>query len=233
VIKLTTLQAYADENGNVIEYDGPPLDKNVRIDFRGNNNRLVVETPARIDRITVLFDCDNGVVRVGSNDKKSGSHLRLNARVGEDAKIIIGKYVTMTGACFMTAAEGSQITVGDDCMIATDNELRTHDGHPIFDLSTEQRINTARSITVGNHVWLSKEAVLLAGAEIADGSVIGLRAVVTGKIPNNAVAVGIPAKVVRRNIAWERPNLTLTKPYYKPDASTVTKTDYWNATDEG
>lgn len=44
--------------------------------------------------------------------------------------------------------------------------------------------------------------------------------------------VGIPARIVRRNIAWERPHLSLTKPYYKPDASTVQKSASWNLTIE-
>lgn len=233
MIKLTKLEPYQDENGNSIEYDGPVITKNVKIEIRGHGNRLVVRSPARIDRLTVLFDCNNGVVEVDENTYKSGSYLRLNLRVGEDSTIRIGKNVTMTGSCFMTAAEGTSITVGDDCMIATANEIRTHDGHPIFELSTGERANKSRSIEVGNHVWLAKEATLLGGSKVGDGSVIGFRAVVTGTIPNNCVAVGLPAKVTKRDIAWERPNLTLTKPYYKPDSSTVSKTRFWNPTVKG
>ncbi|MBL3685748.1 acyltransferase [Leucobacter zeae] len=230
--KLIELQAYSDEKGNTIEYRGAPLTKGISIVFRGSNNRLIVESPARIDRLTVLFDCNNGTVRIGANDRQKGSHLRLNARVGEDSEINIGRYVTMTNSCFMTVAEGQSITVGDDCMIASGNALRTHDGHPIFDLETGKRTNVSRSIAIGNHVWLGAEAVVMGGANIGDGSVIGFRSVVTKKVPNNSIAAGIPARVVKRNIAWERPNLTLTEPYYKPDSSTVETTPYWRPTVE-
>jgi len=38
--------------------------------------------------------------------------------------------------------------------------------------------------------------------------------------------------VVRQHVAWERDHLSLRKPFYKPDASTVRKTRYWNLTVE-
>lgn len=230
--KITELREFSDDRGNLIQYTGEPLTRGINIVFRGSNNRLVVDAPARIDRLTVLFDCNNAVVAIGANDRRTGSHLRLNSRVGEDSKILIGKWVTMTNTCYMTVAEGQTITVGDDCMIASGNALRAHDGHPIFDLETGKRNNPARSITVGNHVWLGEEAVVMAGATIGDGAVVGIRSVVTKNIPNNSIAVGVPARVVKRNIAWERPSLTLAEPYYKPDASSVERTPYWRETED-
>lgn len=53
-------------------------------------------------------------------------------------------------------------------------------------------------ITVGHDVWIGMEAVVLAGARIGNGAVIGARAVVAGEIPDYAVAVGNPARVIRR-----------------------------------
>ena len=54
--------------------------------------------------------------------------------------------------------------------------------------------------------------------------------VVTGPIPNNCVAVGTPARVVRRDVAWERPHLSMAQPPYKPDGDSVPRSAYWNAT---
>lgn len=232
MIKLTKLERYEDDNGNTIEYDGPTLTENVTIEFRGKRNRLVVKAPTRINRLMVWFDRDDGLVEIDENSNTSGAYLRLKSRVGEDSKISVGKNVTMTGPCYMTAAEGTSITVGDDCMIAVANEIRTHDGHPIFELKTGERANKSSCIHVGNHVWLGKEAVLLGGSKVGDGSVIGFRSVVTSEIPNNCVAVGLPAKVIKRDIAWERPNLTITKPHYKPGANEITPSPYWNPTAE-
>lgn len=78
--------------------------------------------------------------------------------------------------------------------------------------------------------WI--RAIVLAGAQIGSGSVVGAASIVTRRIPNNAVAVGSPAKVVRRHVAWERPHLGLVPPYCKADSSTVTKSRYWSMTVE-
>lgn len=232
MINASVLQNYNDDCGNSVVYNGPPIDKNVRIQIRGSNNRLVIKSPARINRLFAYFDADNGYVEIGENLRQAGAFFKATVRVGADCKVVVGQNVTMTGSCLLSAAEGTSITVGDDCMIATANELRTHDGHPIFEVESGLRMNESRSIAIGNHVWLAKDAVLLGGAKVGDGSVIGYRAVVTGEIPNNCVAVGIPAKVAKRDIAWERPNLSETRPFYKPDKQSVDTTPYWNRTND-
>jgi virginiamycin A acetyltransferase len=50
---------------------------------------------------------------------------------------------------------------------------------------------------IGNDVWIGHEAMLLPGARIGDGAIIGARAVVAGEVPPYAVAVGNPARVTR------------------------------------
>lgn len=53
-------------------------------------------------------------------------------------------------------------------------------------------------ITIGHDVWIGREAVLLAGARIGTGSIIGAHAVVAGDIPPYSVVVGNPGTVVKR-----------------------------------
>jgi hypothetical protein len=122
------------------------------------------------------------------------------------------------------------VEIGDDCMIASRNEIRADDAHPIFSVETGRRTNMPRSIHIGAHVWLAAGAVVLGGSRIGSGSVVGLGSIVKGAVPNNCVVAGSPARVVRRDCAWERPHLSLTKPYLKPDASSVRKSRYWAMT---
>lgn len=174
------------------------------------------------------MDCDNGTLIVGPSSKKA---LQMNIRIGEDSIVKIGANVTTTSMPIVSAVEGSTVSFGDDVMIASQNQFRADDGHPIFDIATGKRVNPAKDIIVGNHVWIGAKATLLGGAKIGDGSVIGFGSIVTKEIPNNVIAVGSPAKVVRKNIAWERPHLSFVAPPYKPDVSTVKKSEkYWNAT---
>lgn len=225
---VTRLAQYRDDRGNEIVYAGE-IEQDIRIKFTGCNNRVVVADTARLRRLVVDFDCDNGLLEIGGN---SGAPAFTAAiRVGQDSAVRIGQNVSATATVAMSAVEGTEIVVGDDVMFASENQVRADDGHPIFDVRTGKRVNVSRSIRIGNHVWLARMSTVLGGAEIGDGSVIGYGAVVTKRIPNNCVAAGVPARVVRRDTAWERPHLSLVRPYYKRDASTITKSGYWNLTE--
>ena len=226
MVILNTLASYSDDNDNRILYDGPDV-PGARIEFTGSSNTLEVSADARLGKFHVVFDCDNGQLRLGGH--KFGNFSGF-IRIGEDSLVSIGSNVTTTNNCVISAVEGTSVVIGDDVMLATDNEIRSDDGHAIFDVASEGRVNLSKDIYIGNHVWLAKRAVLLGGASIGDGSVVGFGSLVTGSIPNNSVAAGVPARVIRRNIAWERPHLSRARPFYKPDASTVHKSPYWNKT---
>jgi acetyltransferase-like isoleucine patch superfamily enzyme len=225
--KVSTLAPYQDEDGNTIEYTGQ-LDTGISVEFTGSGNRLVVNESARIGSLSVHFNCDNGYVEIGPSSGVPA--FSANLRVGQDSRIVIGPNVSCTNKVGMSAVEGTSITVGPDVMFASDNQVRTDDGHPIFDVVTGKRVNVSASIDIGAHVWVAWGAMLLAGSTVGEGSVVGMGAIVKGRFPNNCVIAGVPARVVRRDIAWERPHLSLVKPFYKPDASSVTKSRYWHLT---
>lgn len=52
---------------------------------------------------------------------------------------------------------------------------------------------------IGNDVMLGTGCVLLGDIEVGDGAVIGANAVVTKSVPSGCVALGVPAKIVKRN----------------------------------
>lgn len=228
--KVTSLAKYSDAHGNIIDCNAT-IPGDISITFKGKNNRIVVADKARVVKLSVTFDCDNGTLIIGSNTKVGG--ISMNIRVGQDGTVKIGDNVSTTSTCVVSAVEGATVSFGNDVMIATNNQFRADDGHPIFSVETGKRVNPARDITIGDHVWFAFGAVALGGATVGNGSVIGFGSLVTGRIPNNVVAVGSPAKVIRRHIAWERPHLSLVKPYYKPEVSSVSKSEeYWKLTEE-
>ena len=226
---LTHLAAWSDDRGNVIEYDGPPR-QDVAVRFRGSNNRLVVHANAKIapGAWNFTFDNDNGLITLGAGSARRP--LRPSVRVGQDSSVIIGRGVSSTGKVLITAAEGASVRIGRGALIASQVEIRADDAHAIFDIHTGARVNRSRDIVIGPHVWLAGQVVVLAGVRIGEGSVVGVGSIVTRSLPNNVVAVGAPATPVRRDIAWEPDHLTLREPYYKPDASTVTKSEFWRRT---
>lgn len=53
-------------------------------------------------------------------------------------------------------------------------------------------------VEIGHDVWVGHAAIIMAGVKIGTGAVIGAGAVVTKDIPPYAIAVGVPAKVIRK-----------------------------------
>lgn len=225
---LQPVSDYKDDRGNSVDCAGAIHDT-VQVDFRGSNNTLNIASGARLGPLTIEFDCNNATVSIGAN---SGvSPFKGFLRLGEDATITLGHNVSTTDYCLISAVEGATVRIGNDVMIASDNEFRSDDAHPIFDVTSGNRINPAKDIVIGDHVWISKRAVVFGGSTMGDGSILGYGAILKGNVPNNAVAVGVPAKVVRRDVAWERPHLSLAEPAYKPDGDAVTRSDFWNLTE--
>jgi acetyltransferase-like isoleucine patch superfamily enzyme len=66
-----------------------------------------------------------------------------------------------------------------------------------FTLVKESTFQEMLPISIGNDVFIGANATILDGVKIADGAIIGAGAVVTKDIPPYAIAVGVPAKVVK------------------------------------
>lgn len=59
-------------------------------------------------------------------------------------------------------------------------------------------------ITIGNDVWLGHGCTILSGVTVGDGAIVGARAVVTRDVPPYAIAVGSPAREIRKRFSPEQ-----------------------------
>lgn len=89
-------------------------------------------------------------------------------------------------------------------MFSYNIELRTGDSHSIIDLETNKRINFAEDIVIGNYVWIGAHCIILKGVEIGDNCIVGTNSIITKSICQNSLSVGIPAKIVKRNVTWKK-----------------------------
>jgi acetyltransferase-like isoleucine patch superfamily enzyme len=64
--------------------------------------------------------------------------------------------------------------------------------------SRRQNIEFAREVTIGDDCWIGGQVVILPGVHIGEGCTIGAGSVVTKSIPAWSVAMGTPAKVVKK-----------------------------------
>ena len=106
----------------------------------------------------------------------------------------------------LAALEGTKITIGSDCMIAGPCELRTSDSHSLLDLNGN-RLNAAKDINIGDHVWVGTECLILKGANIPSDCVIAAKSLVCKtnmKWISFAVYGGNPAKLIKSNINWNK-----------------------------
>lgn len=217
-----------DDNGNTII--APNNLNKVQVGFTGKNNKLYISENSNISYSQIYFPADGGVCIIGDY----GSYIG-RIRVGWNCLVSIGDRVTTTGACFVYTAESTAVIIGDDCMIAAQVQLRSEDSHAIYDVTSGSRINPSRNIIVGEHVWLAEASSILSGSTIGAGSVIGTRSVVKGKYPNNCVVAGVPSRILKKNTAWERPNIAFREPWIRNNAkeqSLVIVPHAWKETDD-
>ena len=79
--------------------------------------------------------------------------------------------------------------------------MRTADPHLIYDCDTFERINSSKSILIGDHVWLGQNALILKGAAIGSGSILSAAAVLAGKnVSSNTIYAGNPARKIKEGI---------------------------------
>lgn len=90
------------------------------------------------------------------------------------------------------------IKIGKGVMVAANCALYSYNHNTCLDTPLrKQPITSKGGIVIGDEAWLGTGVIVLDGANIGNGAVIGAGSVVTGHIPDNAIAVGAPAKVVK------------------------------------
>lgn len=227
---IDNIVSYRDRRNNRILCPPDLKASNCSVTFRGRDNLLIIDSSAKtIASVKVDFSADRGVCVLGATPNRS--QLSGFFRVGFESILVVGSGATSTKPVQMFCCEKTALLVGDDVMFATNNIIRTDDAHAIYDVVSGKRINVSRNVIIGAHTWISHSARVYSGSQIGDGSVVGAGALVRGAFPNNVTIAGIPARVVRTNIAWERPNISTTVPRLRPDASCIERTSqWWNAT---
>lgn len=89
-----------------------------------------------------------------------------------------------------------KITIGNNVMFAPNVSLYTA-GHPLHPDSRNSGYEYGIGITIGDNVWIGGNVAICPGVHIGNNVVIGAGSVVTKDIPDNALAVGSPCRVLR------------------------------------
>jgi acetyltransferase-like isoleucine patch superfamily enzyme len=187
---------------NVITYKNSIL-SSVVFKIHGDRNTIQIGDGCLLEGVTFSIHGNDHKIIIGVNCSfMQGSSLYL-----EDSysSITIGEGTTMGKVHMASTEPGSKIVIGNDCMLAYNIDIRTGDSHSIISVSTGQRLNYAKDVVIGNHVWVAPHCVLLKGVHILDGSVVATGSIVTRKFDKkNVVIAGNPAVIVKEGVDWTR-----------------------------
>lgn len=141
-----------------------------------------------------------GNVHIINKNIKFGENVALypEVMIFGDGPVVIGDNVDIgNGTMIYSSKNGGGVHIGNNTMIAAQSYIIDVD-HSIKkgELIRNQE-NTAAPIYIGEDVWIAANCTVLKGSIIEDGAVIGAKSLVKGKIEKNAIAVGIPAKILK------------------------------------
>lgn len=193
-----------ERNQVLLPQQEPP--GNLEITIKGNDNLLRIGAGCRFPRAQIEIRGDHCVLEIGDHCVLAGEFRCRDHRT----VLRIGAKTTSMGLK-ITMHESGSIRIGEDCMFSGEVRMDTSDMHSVIDLATRRRINPAADIEIGPHVWVGYGVYVMKGTRIGAGSVIGACSVVTKAIPAHSAAAGAPARVVRKNVTWDRARLPMDR----------------------
>jgi carbonic anhydrase/acetyltransferase-like protein (isoleucine patch superfamily) len=143
-----------------------------------------------------------GHARVTIGDRCRFGYFSIRSgRFVDEPELIIGNGVSV--ATDVTFVVNRLVTIHDNVGIAGRTWISDSDGHP-SDIERRLRgedINASdiRPLTIEEHVWIGHGSHILKGVTIGRGAIVAAGSVVTTDVPAGALAMGVPARIVR---AW-------------------------------
>jgi len=140
----------------------------------------------------------NGVFRIYKNGVVN---IDGGARIARDCKVYVAGQLTIGKGTYINPNTmiftREQINIGCNCAISWNCQIIDDDFHKI------EGKNNAKPIRIENKVWIGANVIILKGVTIGSGSIIAAGAVVTKDIPNNCLAGGNPARIIKQNVFWD------------------------------
>jgi acetyltransferase-like isoleucine patch superfamily enzyme len=132
-----------------------------------------------------------------------GPQITLSAGMIPGQSMVTDPVVSIGDRCLIGKGSGIvghlRIEIGND--VWTGHHVYITDqnhGYENLDLPISQQVMPERPVSVGDGSWLGHGTIVLPGATIGRHVVVGANSVVTGDLPDNCVAAGVPARVIKQ-----------------------------------
>ncbi|HET6454757.1 MAG TPA: DapH/DapD/GlmU-related protein [Armatimonadota bacterium] len=152
---------------------GVVIDDNVVLDAKGDSDEGITIGDAVILGRNTIVSCKGGSIEIGDN-----TNISANCMLISETRLSIGSNVLIAGMCYIIAGGNHSIERTDIPIIA-------------------QPMIQKGGVTVEDNCWLGANVTVLDGVTIGRDSVVGAGSLVNMDIPEFAIAVGAPARVVR------------------------------------
>ncbi len=175
----------------------------LKLEIQGKNNKIIIGEKCVFKNAVIQITNNHSFTSIGNGCTLIGLTISINA--GEKQCIDIGTSTTFFGG-MIVLRDNSKIKIGNDCLFANGLSIWATDGHAIYDLTTNEVINkTPEQLTIGNHCWIGGTVHILKNGSLPDETVVGTCSVVTQTFTEpHTVIGGFPAKILKRNIGWNR-----------------------------
>ncbi len=219
-------------HSNTVFFAGKYGWKNICLRLKGKNNSLSFGKNLKSKYIDIYVRGENNSISIGDNLNNNG-HFEIcvigannsitigdnvlivnklsiyNLDNSQNCRINIGNFTSFYKTEISTYDNESTVQIGEDCMFGFDTIIYNTDGHSIF--QDGKLINRAKDLVIGNHCWCGWGSTILKNTHIADGCIVGKSAVVSGNFSEEKSAiVGVPAKVIKNGIEWNRNSVNQT-----------------------
>jgi acetyltransferase-like isoleucine patch superfamily enzyme len=140
-----------------------------------------------------------GDVNIFNTDVKIGNYVHIypNVTFWGNGHIEIGDNCSIgQGTVIFASCEGG-VFIGNNTHIAAQCYIIDMDHGIRANMIISNQKNTCEKITICDDVWIAAGAKILKGSVLHDHVVVGANAVVKRELPENSIAVGVPAKVIK------------------------------------
>ena len=134
-----------------------------------------------------IVDLENALLH---GQMKDGTFFTPPMHIDTGSRVFLGKNVYANHGLTMMAA--GTITIDDGVMMGPEVGFFTVNHEP-----KNIRTIMAKEIHIKRNAWIGARVSILSGVTIGENAIVGTGAVVTKDVPDNTVAVGVPAKVMK------------------------------------
>ncbi|WP_149361177.1 acyltransferase [Lolliginicoccus suaedae] len=152
---------------------------------------LLLRLPRAARRRLSDFRWSRTLKEFGPGAQIGPSSIIYNAdQVSLGANAVIGDFVHIWG--------GGGVSIGEDTMIGATTVItsQSHDARATRKGLLYRETHSKAPVVIGRNVFLGSNVTVLPGIRVGDNAIIGAGAVLTKDVPDNAIVMGVPARIV-------------------------------------